>query len=386
MQEVYLDNAATTKPYPEVVEAVTAAMEDGFGNASTLYKRGRHARERLEESRAVLADALGVEPEEVYFTSGGTESNNLAIVGSCRCCREERDGIVCSTLEHPSVTKTVRGLRREGWPVSYVRVPHGDYDFDVLASSLDENTALITCMYVQNELGYIFPLEQIVDYRDRYAPQALVHTDAVQAFGKVAFFPHELGVDLASLSGHKIGGPQGIGALFVKKDTSMFTTAFGGGQEQGLRSGTEALPLIIGFAKAVEISCGRRAEKEREVAGLRRRLEEGIRALRSDVVVNSREDGSPYLFNFSLPDINSDDALAYLSERDVFLSKTSACESLHPGVPPEDWRKKHPLVVQLAGVKEELVTSTFRVSFSQQSTEGDVDGFLAVLQDYFSRV
>ncbi len=383
----YLDNAATTRPVPEAVRAVREAMQDGFGNASAEHGRGRRARDLLESSRATVADALGVDPEEVFFTSGGTESNNLAVAGACRAAYArtgERGGIVANSLEHPSVTKSVRGLKREGWPVRYVPARAGALKTEALRTALDDHTVLVTCMSVQNELGYRFPVRDVVLIRDEIASQALVHTDAVQAFGKIEFRPRDLGVDLASISGHKIGGPQGIGALYVRRGTDMFTTAFGGGQERGLRSGTEAVPLIAGFAEAVRIVHGQRERAERNVAALRRDLVEGVCALLPDVIVNSRDDGSPYIVNFSVPGLDNTAALDFLSEREVCVSKASACETLHPDVPDEDWKTKHPTILLMAGVPKELISSTLRISFSQQSTTDDVDAFLDALRAFLS--
>ena len=381
-REAYLDNAATVRPCPEAVEAVAAAMTDGFGNASAEHARGKRAKQLLEESRQTVAAALGVDPDELYFTSGGTESNNLAITGACRAARSERDGVVASAVEHPSVTKTVRGLKREGWRVDYVPAFRGELRLDKLEEALDDKTALITCMRVQNETGFILPVDQVVEARDRLAPSALVHSDGVQAFGKIDFKPRELGVDLASVSAHKIGGPQGIGALYVKRGTKMFTTAFGGGQERGLRSGTEALPLIAGFAAAVRVAFPRREQAEQNAAELKRRLLEGVAQTCPNVRVNSRDDGSPFVVSFSVPGMDNDAALRYLSDRGVYVSKASACETLHPDVPAEVLSAKHPMSLRLCGVPTRLVPSTLRISFSQTSTQEDVDQFLAVFREY----
>lgn len=383
--EAYLDNAATSRPYPEVVETVCDVMTRFYGNASARYSRGAHARSIVEKSRETLAGLLGVSPCEVYFTSGGTESNNLAIVGSCKAVRAERDGVIASAIEHPSVTKTVRGLKREGWRVSYVGAKGGNLDMRTLRARLDEHTALVSVMSVQNEVGFRLPVREVVRLRDEVAPAALVHTDAVQAFGKIGFKPRELGVDLASMSGHKIGGPQGIGALYVKEGTRMFTTAFGGGHERGLRSGTEAVALIAGFAKAAEITLGRRAEAEVRVSRLKSRLLAGVLAVRPDTMVNSRDDGSPYIVSVSVPGMSNDEMLAFLDARGVFVSKASACETLHPDVPDEDWRTKHPMSLQLVGVPKDMIESTLRISFSGQSTEADVDAFLEGFRAFFAQ-
>ncbi len=386
VRESYLDNAATVRPLPEVIDTVSVVMGEGFGNASAEHARGQRAKILLENSRAVVADALGVDPDEVFFTSGGTESNNLAVVGSCRAAFARtgvRGGVIANSLEHPSVTKSVRGLKREGWPVCYIPARGGELKMDVLRENINQGTALITCMRVQNELGYIFPVREVVDARDELAPGALVHTDGVQAFGKIEFCPRDLGVDLASISGHKIGGPQGIGALYVRRGTDMFTTAFGGGQERGLRSGTEALPLIAGFAEAVRIALAQRESKACEINDLKLYLTEKIRELRPDVIVNSRDDGSPYIANFSFPNMENTQVLNFLSERGICVSKASACESLHPDVPDEDWQSKHPMALQMAGIPKDLIDSTLRISFSQLSDKDDVDEFIVGLSAFF---
>ena len=251
-REVYLDNAATTKPRPEVVQVMMRELQN-YGNPSSTHELGRRAKRVLEESRAVVAEALGAEPDEVFFTSGGTESNNLAVRGSVMARGVAAGRVITSALEHPSVTRSVRGLKREGDArVSYVEAVHGNFDLEACARFLQEPTTLVTVMAVQNELGYRLPIPEIVKLRNKYAPNALVHTDAVQAFGKIAVPVHEWGVDLVSLSAHKIGGPKGIGALFVKRGTQMFTNAFGGGQERGLRSA----PSRCSSPRALPRRCG----------------------------------------------------------------------------------------------------------------------------------
>jgi cysteine desulfurase len=381
MKEVYLDNAATTQLYPEVIEVIHEELCYNYGNPSSTHRKGQKAKRTLEQSREVIARALGAEPSEIVFTSGGTESNNLAIYGACLARQNKNRSIITSALEHPSVTKTIRGLKRMGWSVDYVDVLNSEFDLEALARALSLDTTLITVMSVQNELGYLFPLERIAQLRDETAPQALLHTDAVQAFGKIDMCPSIWGIDLASFSSHKIGGPKGIGALYVKRDTSLFTTAFGGGQERGLRSGTEAVPLIAGFAKAVELTIGARESNHAHVALLKAHLEHGLRARFGAVKLNSRCDGSPYIVNFTLPGISNRKALKKLSDHGVYVSAASACASNHSTVPPGTWREKHPLVLQLSGVPAKLTTSTFRVSFGWKNTIEDVDCLIELLDD-----
>jgi cysteine desulfurase len=404
--EIYLDNAATTKPYPEVVEAVNKALVENWGNPSSSHRKGKDAKTMLEHSRALIADALGVKPCEIYFTSGGTEANNLAIYGaalayssraSSRDSAQSRDSassrdsaqgrssdyaggsLVTSTLEHPSVTKTVRGLKRSGWDVSYVNMRHGQLDFEHLKSALNNKTALVTMMRVHNELGWLYPIEELACMRDKYASQALLHVDAVQAFGRLDFKPKLLGAQLASVSAHKIGGPKGVGALYVEKGTALFTTAFGGGQERGLRSGTEALPLIAGFAKAVELTMSDREQTLAKVVALKAYLLRCLSERFSRLQINSLPDGSPYIVNFSLPGIHNERALELLGNHGVFISAASACASNHSTVPAGTWRKKNPLVLELAGIPPQLHKNTFRVGLWRQNSIADIDMLVELL-------
>jgi cysteine desulfurase len=378
-QGIYLDNAATTAPYPGVIEAITSALIDNWGNPSSVHKKGQQAKLLLEHSRAVVADALAVKPEEIYFTSGGTEANNLAIAGVCLTHAHERGNVITSALEHPSVTKAVRNLKREGWHINYIPARHGNFDLDLLNDALNHTTTLISIMSVQNELGYRFPLEQVVLARQKYAEQALLHTDAVQLFGKLPFRPKELGVDLATVCAHKIGGPKGIGALFVKEGVRMFTTSFGGGQERGLRSGTESPLLAAGFAKAVEITFAKQKQTIKHVCKLNQHLRSSLDKAFAKVIINSRFNDSPYILSFTLPGINSKKALRHLSDNNVFISQSSACESNPTKVQPGTWRPKSPLTLQQAGISKRAAASTFRVSFSPDNTLNEIDVLVKLL-------
>jgi cysteine desulfurase len=380
---VYFDNAATTKPYPEVVDVIRQALEDDFGNPSSLHRKGIEAKRILEHSRATIAQALDVEPEEIFFTSGGTESNNLGLMGACLARRSPRGTIITTDLEHPSVTKTVRNLKREGWQVEYLRATDGCLDLAQLTEALNPAVGLITVMSVQNELGYRFPLDQIAQMRTALAPQALLHTDAVQSFGKLPLLPRKSGIDLASISAHKIGGPKGIGALYVQREARLFTTAFGGGQEKGLRSGTEALPLIAGFGRAVAITLRERERVGRLALDLKTYLIGCLQTRFEQVIINSPENGSPYIVSFAIPGMDSGKALSLLSDEGIFVSTASACESNHLTVPPGTWRRKHPLALQLAGIPARIGKSVFRVSFFAGNTRSEVDRFVAALTQLY---
>lgn len=380
-QGAYLDNAATTMPRPEVIACMNDVLADAWGNPSSPHAVGQRAKQVLEESRTTLAELLGVEPDEVYFTSGSTESNNLAVRGICLARRDHPGKIVTSSLEHASVTRSVRGMRRDDdWPCAYVEAPGGALDLDQLRGLLlDGPTALITMMRVQNEVGWIFPIEEVARIRDELAPDAALHCDATQAFGKLPCEPRAWGIDLLTAGAHKIGGPRGIGLLYVKRSTKMFTTAFGGGQERGLRSGTEPVFLAAGFACAARLAVRDREQSFAHVSALRARAIERLRAAIPAVVVHAPEGGSPYILSISVPGLPNAHSVRYLSDRGVYVSRASACEENHTTVAPGTWREKHPLSLQAAGIPLREGKETLRISFCPQNTESDIDRLVATL-------
>lgn len=360
---------------------MTEAMQACYANASAPHLLGRQAHDLLEASRAVVAESLGADPEEVYFTSGGTEANNLAIGGAHGAACPERDLLVTTALEHPSVTKAARDLKRRGFPVRYCNAPHGELDLQQLAEALSGGrVALVSVMAVQNVFGYLFPLDEVARLRDQLSPDTLLHSDAVQAYGKLLLRPAEQGIELLSVSGHKIGGPKGVGALYVRAGTRLFATAFGGGQERGLRSGTEAVPQIAGFAEAVRITFGRRHESLQRMRDLRQRLLSQLESAFAGVVVNSRPDGIPSIVHFSLPGTDNDRVVSKLGERGVYVGISAACDTNHIR-PNEPIRAKHPTVALLAGVRPQLERSSYRVSLSAQNTNADIDALVTALKE-----
>lgn len=377
----YLDNAATTPPYPEVLARMHEVMMDGWGNPSSPHVVGRRAKEMLEESRATIADVLGVDADEIYFTSGSTESNNLAIRGACLVQRENPGKIITSTLEHSSVTRTVRGMRRDlDWGCRYVDAPDGCFDMEQLAEQLQDGpTSLISVMRVQNETGWIFPIPEIAQLRDELAPGVPLHCDATQAFCKMPVNPREWGVQLLTAGAHKIGGPRGIGILYVQRGLPMHTTAFGGNQERGLRSGTEPVFLAVGMAEAVRITAAHMETDMEYAASLRERAIEGLKREIPDAVVHAPEGGSPYILSVSVPGLPNAVSVKYLSGRRVCVSRASACEENHTIVAPGTWRPKHPLALQAAGIPLREGKETLRASFFHRNTPEDVDRFVAVL-------
>lgn len=378
---VYLDNAATTQLYPEVRAVMADAWEHAFGNPSSAHCVGRRAKRVMEESREILAGLIGAHPDEVYFTSGGTESNNLAVTGSCLAFErvEGMGTVITSALEHPSVTKTVRNLRRSGWRTEHLDAHGGDLDLAALEQLLSEcnDVALVSVMSVQSELGYRFPIGEVAALCCKGGARPLVHTDAVQAFGKIDLSVGELGVDLMSLCSHKVGGPKGIGALYVRRGTPMFTTAAGGGQEAGLRSGTQAVPLIAGFAEAARITCEQREESFARMVGLRQMILDALAGHFEGLCVNVRDDGSPYIISFSIPGTSNSQVIRALDEQGICISASTACSTSRADVPEGTWRAKHPLTLRLAGFPASRLRCTYRVSLCKDTSEEDVRVFLA---------
>ena len=356
---IYLDNAATTAISPAAADAADAALREYFGNPSSLYSQGLDSHKALERSRAVIAKSLGCEQQEVYFTASGTEGNNLAILGAARARRSWGNRIIVSGFEHPSVMNTVKSMEKEGFEVIVIPPgPDGRLDTDRFLEQTDKRTALVTCMRVNNEIGTVIDCARLAEEVKKINRRTAFHCDAVQAFGK-----HETvlngSIDTLSVSAHKIHGPKGIGCLYVRKGFNLENVMFGGGQERGLRSGTENIAYAVGFAKAVSELGNIRKQNER-VTGinsvLRKKLEDSGAA-----VFNSPDDASPYILNFSLPGFRSETLLHFMEEHGVLVSSGSACGK---------GEKSHTLTAM--NLPDSLIDSAVRVSFSSTTTEEEV--------------
>ncbi|MBO4445552.1 MAG: cysteine desulfurase [Clostridia bacterium] len=358
--ECYFDNSATTKPTQAVVDAVVCALTENYGNPSSLHRVGDAASAKLEESRATVAKALGCMPEEVYFTSGGTESNNIAVMGTVNALRRRGNRIVTSCVEHPSVLECMKRLEEEGFEVIYLPV---DKDCRVskesLFESINDRTILVSLMLVNNEVGSVQPVRDAADAIKRAGAPALLHTDAVQAFGKLPFKASEIRADLITVSSHKIHGPKGAGALYVKKGTRLVPYVLGGGQENGLRSGTHGMPGIMGLAAAVS-DLGDIAENGARVDALKSCLLNCL-ADQENLVVNSPE-GFPYILNISLLGIPSEVLRNFLSESGVYVSTGSACSKGHRSY-----------VLTAMGLDNKTIDSAIRVSFSRFNTKEETE-------------
>ncbi|MBQ4093548.1 MAG: cysteine desulfurase [Oscillospiraceae bacterium] len=363
---IYLDNAATTRVSDSVAQTIYETLTEHYGNPSSLYAEGLASRKVLDSARAAVAKAMGCKPAEVYFTACGTESNNIAILGAARARKAWGNKVVVTGFEHPSVQNTVDALRAEGFQVSVI-LPNADGSFNTAAflAAVDGQTVLACAMRVNNEIGTVIDTPALAKAVKAKNRRTAFHCDGVQAFGK---HPTALrgDIDTMAVSAHKLHGPKGIGALYVRTGFNMAKTQFGGGQEKGLRHGTENIAYAAGFAKAVS-EMGNSKAALVHVTALRDRLKSGVLQLEG-AVVNSPADASPYIFNFSLPGYRSETLLHFLESRGVLVSSGSACG--HGG-------RSHTLVAM--GLADEIIDSALRISFCAENTEADVDVLLAAL-------
>ena len=319
---IYFDNSATTPPAPEVIEAVHESMKSCFGNPSSRHALGLAAAKELDSARRTAASAMAVRPDELYFTSGGTESDNISVFGAANIKKGRR--LVTTAIEHPAVLRCFEHLEQAGFEVVYVK-PHSDGSIseDDILNAVSRDTSLVSVMHVNNETGAIMPVERLKAAIADIAPRALLHVDAVQSFGHVLFYPSKWGIDLASVSSHKIHGPKGVGALYVKKGTALKGHVFGGGQEKNIRSGTENISGICGFAAACALLSENDAVRAAEIKSLL--LNELLKI--DGAVYNGGGNESPYIVNISFEKIRSEIMLNALSNEGICVSSGSACSS-----------------------------------------------------------
>lgn len=365
----YLDNAATTPVREEAARAALEAMTEGWGNPSARYALGTRAAERLKEWRAQVAQGLGCLPEEVYFTSCGTESDNWAIQAAVELGKRKGKHIVTTAIEHAAVLEPCRALERQGYEVTYLQPGRdGKIAPEAVAAALREDTVLVSMMLVNNELGTILPVAETARAIREAGCPALLHCDAVQGFLKVPFTPKELGVDLLSISGHKIHAPKGIGAMYVRKGLNIQPMIRGGGQENGLRSGTEATGQIAALAAAVTAGRATLEEDLRHMADLKayavERLTAGVPGLRV-----LTEGGAPHILPITLPGYKSEVVVRFLSDLGVYVSSGSAC---HKGKPSH--------VFAALNLPKKERDGVLRVSFSYDTTREDVDALVQGLE------
>jgi cysteine desulfurase len=358
LQIAYLDNAATTPLCDSAKQKMTESF-DLFGNPSSLHKLGTVSLQKLEESRKIIADILKAEKQEIIFTSGGTESDNIAILGAAQALCRRGNKIVTTAVEHSAVIQTMKHLDMQGYEVVYIKPNrYGEITPEQFESVIDRNTILVSCMHINNEVGAVYPVEKIREIIDKAKSPALFHVDAVQSFGKYPICPHKIGADLMSLSSHKIHGPKGAGGLYIRRGARIVSPIFGGGQEGGIRPGTEALYAIIGFAAAAG-EIGDFENREKNAIEIKNFLIENLKKI-PDIKINSSESSSAYVLNFSVMGIRSETMLHFLEAKDVYVSSGSACAK---GAPSH--------VLSAMGLSRKEADSAIRVSLSRYNTVED---------------
>ncbi|MEE1006071.1 MAG: cysteine desulfurase family protein [Acutalibacteraceae bacterium] len=363
----YLDNSSTTKPSKRAVQYITRALESNWGNPSSLHRIGMEAEIALNDGRECIAHTVNARADEIFFTGSGTEANNTALLSVLKA--KSRGGrIITTAIEHPSVLETAKRLEAYGFEVVYLKPDNnGIVPLSELENALTDNTLLVSMMLVNNETGAVQPVEKAVSLTKRIAPLALFHCDAVQGYGKLSVNVKRLGVDLLSASGHKIHGPKGIGFLYCKKGVHISPLITGGGQERGMRSGTESTPLIMGLMGAAE-----ELPKPETQFKIQQELFDYTRdrLLKIGAIINSPEGCLPYILNISLVGYRSETLLHFLESRNVFVSSGSACAKGHGSY-----------VLNQMGLEPKRVDSALRISFSRYNTKEDADMLVSALEE-----
>lgn len=376
MKRVYLDNSATTQVSDEVVTAMLPYFTEKFGNPSSLHTAGREAREAIEVARNQIARAIGATPAEIIFTSGGTESDNISIIGGALANRKKGNHIITSEIEHPAVLETCKHLEKDGFKVTYVPVDgDGILKLDELEKAITKETILISVMQVNNEIGTIQPIKEIGKIATE--KDIFFHTDAVQALGKVPVNVDDLGVDMLALSGHKIHGPKGIGALYLRKGTPVRSLVYGGGHEKGIRSGTENVPGIVGLGVACESAIRDFDKNTAHMTRLRDRLMNGLLGIEHSRLNGSRVLRSPNNVNISFSFIEGESMVLLLDMKGIEVSTGSACSS----------KKLEPSHVLIScGLDPETAHGSLRMTNSKYTTLEDVDYVIETLPGIINRL
>ena len=370
--EAYFDNSATTRCYPEVAEIVVKTMTEDFGNPSAMHLKGVEAEKYVREAAQTLAKILKVNEKEIIFTSGGTESNNLALFGGADANKRSGNHIITTSVEHAAVGQPAERLEQMGYEVTIVPVDHrGVVQLEALEKALRPDTILVSTMYVNNEVGAVMPVEEIAKLVHKKSPKALYHVDAIQAFGKYRIYPKKAGIDMLSVSSHKIHGPKGVGFLYINEKARIQPQTLGGGQQAGMRSGTDNVPGIAGLGVAAKMVYTDFDEKIEHMYQLKERLAEGFLKL-PDVRLNGMEirEGAPQILSASFLGVRSEVLLHTLEEKGIYVSAGSACSS---------HKRKAAGTLSAMGMEAAQRESTLRFSFSEENTFEEVDYVLEVI-------
>ena len=370
--EAYFDNSATTKVLDCVKDAVVDAMCVNYGNAAAKHRKGVEAENLIREAKKAIADTPKVQEKEILFTSGGTESNNTALIGTALANRRAGKHLITTGVEHPSIYNTMSFLEEMGFEVTYLPVDHlGHISLEDLEKAIREDTILVSVMYVNNEVGAVEPIEAISQCIKKKNPKTLFHVDAIQAYGKYKIRPKKQGIDLLSVSGHKIHAPKGVGFLYIRDGVKIRPILFGGGQQKGMRSGTENVPGCVGLGVAAREAYKDFDARIEKLYTLREHLIAGLKPL-GGVTINGSEDrtNAPQIVSASFEGVRSEVLLHALEDKGVYVSSGSACSSNHPGISG---------TLKGIGVKKELLDSTIRFSLGDLNTEEEVDYAIGVL-------
>lgn len=374
--EAYLDNSATTRCSDRACQLMVDLLTKDYGNPSSLHMKGIEAERFVETAKKKIAKTLRVSEKEIIFTSGGTESNNLAIIGAAMANRRVGNHIITTSIEHASVENPMEFLREQGFDITYLSVDeNGIISLEELEEAVREQTILVSMMQVNNEIGAIEPVAEAAELIKKKNPATLIHVDAIQSYGKMYIYPKKFGIDMLSVSGHKIHGPKGSGFLWVKEKTKLKPLILGGGQQKGMRSGTENVPAIAGLGEAAEEIYENLDEKRAHLYGLKQRFIDGIEKLEgTHVNGKTGEDSAPHIVSVSFEGIRSEVLLHSLEDRGIYVSSGSACSSNnHAG------KQKGSRTLRNIHLKENLLDSTLRFSFSVHTTEEEIDYALEVL-------
>lgn len=372
--EIYFDNSATTKCYDSVREIVVKTLIEDFGNPSSMHQKGVEGEKYLKEAAAIFAKILKVSEKEVFFTSGGTESNNWALFGGAMAKKRAGNHIITTAIEHPAVSEPIRILESQGFRVTVLSVDkNGIISLQQLEEALTEDTILVSTMYVNNEMGAVQPIESIAKLVHEKCPKALYHVDAIQAFGKYEIYPKRMGIDLLSASGHKIHGPKGVGLLYMNENAKVLPIIYGGGQQKGMRSGTDNVSCIAGFGQAAKEIYQDREKKNQYLYELKEYMIQRLSEIENITIhgCHERSISAPHIVNVAFNGIGSEVMLHTLEDQRIYVSAGSAC-STHK-------RAKSKTLTAIGSNAEEL-NSSVRFSFSEENTKEEVDIVIDVLK------
>ncbi len=372
--EAYLDNSATTRVFPQVVDLMVKTMSEDYGNPSSMHTKGVEAEAYIKEATKTFAQLLKVQEKEIYYTSGGTESDNWALIGTAMANKRTGNHIVVSAMEHPAIAAPADFLEKQGFRVTRLAVDEqGHIDPEKLRDAVEEDTILVSIMYVNNEIGAVQDVAELSRIVKEKNPRTYFHVDAIQAFGKYRIYPKRMGIDMLSVSSHKIHGPKGVGLLYIDDKVKIVPIIYGGGQQKGMRSGTDNVPGIAGFGLAAKLVYEDFDEKMEKLRKLKQQLVEGLSELPEVYIHGSvTEESAPHIVSAAFPGVRSEVLLHTLEERGVYVSAGSACSTHKRNASP---------TMQAIQAPKEKSESTVRMSLSETTTEEEIAYCLAVLKE-----